>query len=196
VNVRRLLAALALGAGALAGCGQPVGAAGSTELACRVGDDGEPANGVVLLAQAVPTATWVPCLDTVPLGWRLSDVEVRDGSGRFWFDGDRDGVRAIEVRLTASCDTEGASAIPSDRAGVRRYELVARLVPDYVGTRFYVFRGGCLAVRFQLAGDHRAEPLAVATEGIELFPRSGVEAHVHEESDGLLQLDPATEDAP
>jgi hypothetical protein len=195
VTARRSVAVLALAAGALAGCAQPVQLTGSSELACRVGDDAEPANGVVLMAQAVPTATWVPCLDTVPLGWHLSDVEVRDGSGSFWLDGDRDGVRAIEVRLTASCDTGDASAIPSDRAGVRRFELVTSLSPEYLGTRFYVFRGGCLSVRFELAGDDRAEPLAVATEGIELFPRSGVEVHVHGESDGRLRLDPAARGA-
>lgn len=196
MSARRLLPVLALGAGVLAGCVQPGRVTASSELACRVGDDGGPANGVVLVAQAVPTATWVPCLDTVPLGWHLSDVEVRDGSARFWLDGDRDGVRAIEVRLAGSCDTGGATVIPSDRAGVRRYELVTRVSPDYVGTRFYEFRGGCLSVRFRLAGDHRAEPLAVATEGIELFPRSDVEEHVRAESDGLLRLDPAAEEAP
>ncbi len=196
MSARGLLAVLALAAGASAGCAQPVQPMGSGELACRVGDDAEPANGVVLMAQAVPTATWVPCLDAVPLGWHLSDVQVQDGSGSFWLDGDRDGVRAIEVRLTASCDTGDATAIPSNRAGVRRFELVRQLSPDYEGTRFYVFRGGCLAVRFSLAGDDRAEPLAVATEGIELFPRSDVEAHVHELTDGRLWLDPAAEGAP
>lgn len=194
MSTRRLLAALALGAGALTGCAPSIQSTGN-ELACQVGDEGEPANGVVLVAQALPTASWVPCLDTVPLGWHLSDVQVRNGSARFWLDGDRDGVRAIEVGLTASCDTRGATPIPSDRAGVRRFELVTRLSPDYVGTRFYVFRGGCLSVRFRLAGDHRAEPLAVATEGIELLPRSDVEEHVHEDSGGRLQLDPAAEGA-
>jgi hypothetical protein len=188
VSTRRPVAAVALGAALLAGCGQPV-KLGSGELACRVGDAGEPANGVVLMAQAVPTASWVPCLDTVPLGWRLADVQIRDGSGRFFLDGDRDGTGAIEMRLTASCDTRDATPVPSDRAGVGRYELVRQMSPDYVGTRFYLFSGGCLSVHFKLTGDYRAEPLAVATEGIELIPRNDVEAHVLDASDGRLQLD-------
>ncbi len=174
----------------LVGCVQP-GSVGSDELACVVGDDGEPANGVVLMAQAVPTASWLPCLDAVPLGWHLSEVRIRDGSGRFFLDGDRDGIHAIEVRLTSSCDTRGATEIPSDRAGVRRLEKVVALSPEYVGTRFYVFDGGCLSVHFRLAGEDRAEPLAVATEGIDLVGRAGVEAQVHEETGGRLQLDPA-----
>jgi len=192
VSTPRLV--LGVAAFALAGCAQPA-SLGSTELACRTGDDSAPANGVVLLAQAVDTASQVPCLDTVPMGWHLSDVEVRDGSGRFWLDGDRDGVRAIEVALRPSCDTRAATEIPSDRGGVRRYELVTQISPGYVGTRFYVFDGGCLTVHFRLAGADRAEPLAVATEGIDVVRRADVEAHVHEDSGGRLDLDPpAVED--
>ena len=62
--------------------------------------------------------------------------------------------------------------------------------PQYVGTRFYVFDGGCLAMVFRLDGDYRAEPLAVATESIDVVRRADVEAHVHEDSGGRLDLDP------
>jgi len=188
VRARLLLLATA-GAVLLAGCAEPV-SLGSDELACRNGDDTGPANGVVLMAQAVDTASWVPCLDTIPLGWHLSDVQVRDGSGRFWLDSDRGGDRAIEVALTPACRTGNATEIPSDRDGVRRLEQVSEVTPGYRGTRFYVFDGGCLTVHFQIAGDDRAEPLAVATEGIDLLRRTDVEQHVNEETDGRLQLDP------
>ena len=191
---RRLFPAAALGAALLAGCAAPA-SLGSDELACRAGDRGEPASGVVLMAQAVPSASWLPCLDAVPLGWRLAGVEVRDGSGAFWLDSDRDGVRAIEARLTEACDTRDATEIPSDRAGLRRLEQVTQVHPQYVGTRFHGFGGGCLAVVFRPAGAYRAEPLAVATESIDVVRRADVAAHVHEESGGRLHLDgPAAED--
>jgi hypothetical protein len=173
----------------LAGCAESV-SLGSDELACRTGKEAAPANGVVLMAQAVDTAAWVPCLDTIPLGWHLSDVSIHDGSGRFWLDSDRDGVKAIEVALTASCVTRDATEIPSDRDGVRRLERIGEVTPGYRGTRFYVFDGGCLSVRFRISGDDRVEPLAVATEGIDLLRRTDVEAHVREESGGRLELDP------
>ncbi len=185
---RRLSPAAALGAALLAGCAAPA-SLGSDELACRAGDRGEPASGVVLMAQAVPSASWLPCLDAVPLGWRLAGVEIRDGSGDFWLDSDRDGLRAIEARLTTSCDTRDATEIPSDREGLRRLEQVTQVHPRYVGTRFYVFDGGCLAMVFRLSGDYRAEPLAVATESIDAVPRAEVAAHVHEKSGGRLHLD-------
>ena len=57
MSARRLLL-VATGAVLLSGC---VSAdSGSDALACRTGDDGQPANGVVLMAQAVPSASWVP----------------------------------------------------------------------------------------------------------------------------------------
>jgi len=179
---------VAAGALLLPGCATV--SLGSDELACRTGDEGQPAHGVVLMAQSVPSSSWVPCLDTVPLGWHMSDVEVRDGSGRFWLDSDRDGTRAIEVKLDSSCDTRRATEIPSDRNGVRRFELVTQVSPVYMGTRFYEFDGGCLAVSFRLGGQDRAEPLAVATEGIDLVNRMDVEQQVRDETGGRLELDP------
>jgi hypothetical protein len=185
---RRPVAAL-LGLALLGACAVPVSLTGEL-VACRAGDDGTPANGVVLMAQSVPSAMFVPCLDTVPLGWHFGDLEARDGSARFWLDSDRDGLHAIEVQLTGSCDTEGATEIPSDRAEMRRLERVVALSPRYVGTRYYLFEGGCIAVLFTVAGQLRAEPLAVATQGIDAVPREQLRALVREESGGRLELDP------
>ena len=196
MSARRLLL-LAAGTVLLAGCAQPV-SLGSDELACRTDDEGEPANGVVLMAQAVERASFVPCLDldTLPAGWNLSDVQVRDGSGRFWLDSVRDGIRAIEVALSPACDTALATEIPSDRDRVRRLEQVIQVSPSYEGTRFYVFDGGCLTVHFRLTGRDRAEPLAVATDAIDLVPRTDVEDYVRAETGGRLELDPTEERAP
>lgn len=191
MKARLLAPGLAAAAVLLSGCVGPV-SLGSDELACSTGDEGQPANGVVLLAQAVPAAAQVPCLDTVPLGWHLSDVQVGNGSGRFWLDSDRDGVRAIEVALVASCDTSAVTEIPSDRPEARRFERVRQVSPDYIGTRYYAFDGGgCLTITFRLTGDDRAEPLGVATQGIGVVPRADVEEHVHDRSGGRLELDPA-----
>ncbi len=193
MNPRRVLL-LGVGTVLLAGCAQPA-SRGSTELACRTDQDGEPAGGVVLMAQAVERASFVPCLDldTLPVGWHLADVHVRDGSGRFQLDSDRDGIRAIEATLTSSCNTTLATEIPSDRDRVRRLELVTQVTPSYEGARFYVFDGGCLTVQFRATGRYRAEPLAVATEAIDLVPRTDVEEYVREETDGRLELDPTEE---
>ncbi|SEL31543.1 hypothetical protein SAMN04515665_11121 [Blastococcus sp. DSM 46786] len=182
-------ALLLLGTALLAGCGQPV-VLGEETLACERGDEGHPANGVVLMAQSVPSAGWVPCLEAMPLGWDLAGLEADETSARFWLDSDRDGVRALEVALTASCDTTAATEIPSEREGMRRWERVGQVSPRYVGTRYYVFAGGCVSVLFRLSGENRSEPLAVATQGIGAVTRDQVRAAVLDQTDGELQLDP------
>jgi hypothetical protein len=173
----------------LAGC-----ASGTTDIAqtplCRAGDDGA-GNGVIVMAQSVPTATWVPCIGAaLPLGWDFSALDARNGRARFWLDSDRDGMRAIEVRLEPRCDTAGAAEIPSDREGMRRLERVDRIDPTYAGERFYLFEGGCLTIVFAHDGASPGEALAVATQVVDLVAREDLAAQVHEESGGRLTLDP------
>jgi hypothetical protein len=94
-----------------------------------------------------------------------------------------------------SCDTHGATEIPRDREGMRRLERVREVSPHYVGTRYYVFDGGCLTFHFQLGGDSHGEALALASELVGAVPRSDLRAQVREDSDGRLSLDPAEEGA-
>jgi hypothetical protein len=191
--VRRRWGAVLLALAALLvlpGCIRVGGTLSGDLVACQDGDDGTPSNGVVLMAQAVSTASWVPCLEGMPLGWHFSAMDVDRGSARFWLDSDRDGMHAIEVRLTRACSTSGATEIPSDRPEMRRLERVSQVTPLYVGRRYYLFEGGCITVLFRLSGENRGEPFAVATQGLGAVPRDELRAMVHEDSGGRLELDP------
>jgi hypothetical protein len=162
---------------------------------CSDGVQGVAANGVLLMAQSVPTASWVPCLRTgLPLGWGVHHLDARDGVARFWLDSDRDGDKAIEVRLEKSCDTTGTTEIPSDRDGMRRLERVTLTSPHFEGERYYLFEGGCITVVFQLDGDSPGEPLALATQAVGTASRADLAAQVHEDSGGRLSLDPPTDE--
>jgi len=157
---------------------------------CSSGRDGA-GNGVILMAQSVPTATWVPCIESaLPLGWGFHHLQAREGIARFWLDSDRDGSQAIEVRLEASCDTVGATQIPSDREGMRRLERVRQVSPTFSGERYYVFPGGCLVFVFHLAGDSPGEALALASQVVGAISRPALRAQVHHDSGGRLHLDP------
>jgi hypothetical protein len=182
------LLALVIGLG---GCASDTSA--TTELpTCSEGEDGAAANGVILMAQSVPSATWVPCLRTnLPLGWGFHHLDARTDVSRFWLNSDRDGQQAIEVRLEEFCDTRAATEIPSDRDGMRRYERVRLTTPRFEGERYYVFHGGCISFVFRLGGDSRGEPLALATQTIGAISRADLLAQVQDESDGRLSLDPA-----
>ena len=186
---RRLVLPLLALAVLPAGCARPV-VIGDEVLACESGDDATPAQGVLLMAQSVPTAAYVPCLASMPVGWHVADVQARNDGAGFSLDSDRDGVRALEIRLTGDCDTSEATEIPSDRPEMRRLEEVTSLTPQYVGRRYYVFEGGCITVHFRLAGQNPTEPLAVATQSVGTLTREALRAHVRDETDGRLELDP------
>ena len=103
----------------------------------------------VLVAQAVPSATLMPCTNPLPGGWSVGGFEVRSGLARIWLDSDRAGNRAAEARLTSSCDVAAATRLPSTTRGwpaVQRYEAPAAQQPP--GTvRYYLFTGGCVTYR-------------------------------------------------
>jgi hypothetical protein len=184
-------AALLATALAAAGCSSDTTA--TTEVpSCAQGDDGSAGNGVVLMAQSVPSASWVPCLaTTLPIGWNFHHLDARNGTAHFWLDSDRDGQRAIEVLLEPSCASRGATEIPSEREGMTRLERVTMTTPHFEGKRYYVFDGGCITVVFRLTGDSRGEGLALATDAVGVVSRTDLQKQVHDESNGRLDLDPA-----
>ncbi len=149
--MRVALVALLLGA-ALSGCAaryKPALAPG-----CHKTDT------LVLMAQSVPSATLVPCIDALPAGWSFEDLDVRRGTSSFSLDSDRAGHRAVEVRLFPSCRLGRSTEIASDEPGTRRFERVESVVGEYRGTRYYVFDGGCVTYRF----DFRRQGLAFVNE--------------------------------
>jgi hypothetical protein len=190
--VRALRAAALLGlvtGGLLTGCASDSTAIMAAPL-CKSGGEGAD-RGVILMAQSVPTATRVPCISAaLPLGWSFHHLDARNGVSRFWLDSDRDGIQAVEVRLTESCDTRGTTEVPSDREGMRRLERVDRMSPSYAGTRYYLFDGGCLAVIFSLDGNNAGEALSVASQVVGVVARDDLAAQVRQESGGRLSLDP------
>ena len=60
-----------------------------------------------------------------------------DGRARFWLDSDLGGKDAVEATLLppGDCRVGGATEVPSDEAGFRRYERVEQLPPDLRSTR-------------------------------------------------------------
>lgn len=197
VRTTAVVASLLLAGGLSACTGGSANTATGVKPVCAEGDDGSASHAVVLMAQSVPTATWVPCLRTaLPLGWNFRHLDARNGVARFWlFSNKGDRARTIEVRLEASCDTRGATEIPIDQQKMHRFERVTMTTPRYEGERYLVFDGGCITYVFRLdVGNvgNRAESLALAADTVGAVSRSDLQAQVRDESDGRLQLDPPT----
>jgi hypothetical protein len=147
---RTRLAAIAVSVLLLGSCsGGSANADDAKQIDCRGGD------ALLLAFQAVPTATYVPCLAAIPVGWTVGGSQIRSGLVRFWLDSDRAGFHAVDVTLTKTCDTTGAikTDAPVPEPGITRYEAPLSLPPRFALDRFDVFTGGCVTYRYAFSGD-------------------------------------------
>ena len=182
----------------LVGCARPVASEFTqTRLPfCEVG--GEPGTPfLVLMAQAVPSASQLPCVEVLPAGWSVSNAFVRDGRARFALDSDRVGMHAVQVVLERTCQFEGdkVTRVPSDEPGMRRYEQIGevRSGVGFTGTRFYLFTGGCVSYRFQFNTEERAGPIGEVTLALSFLSRDALRTLIRETTDGRAQLDHPTQ---
>jgi membrane-associated phospholipid phosphatase/tRNA A-37 threonylcarbamoyl transferase component Bud32 len=145
-----------------------------------------------LMAQAVPSASLVPCVQLLPAGWSLNDVKVGTGSASIVFDTDRPHQQAaVLVRLTPSCDLAGSTEVSSEQPGARRYIRIDRAVTPAQVTRSYTFQGGCTTERFLAAPGISPERLASeASSSLGFATRQELAQVLDQQSDGRLQLDP------
>lgn len=170
---RRAVLVLAFLAAVLPACANTTVAT----VACRLDE-----YALVLSAQAVPSATMIPCISELPAGWTYSGSEIRDGISRFWLDSDRAGLRAVEVDLSATCDTSDAVEIaPSpDEAGAQVYSEPLTLRPALTANRYIVFPGGCVTYRYRFQAGASSTLSLEADEALGFFPRVALVREVRE----------------
>ncbi len=190
--MRRLLLVLAVCLAA-AGCVRPVnaGLSPAREPACRYqGRQGTAL--VILMAQAVPTASQLPCVELLPAGWSVSDVFVRNGRVRFSLDSDRVGMHAVRVVLERYCSFGRVSRVPSDHPGTRRYQEVVSIEPGrrYQGNVYYLFPGGCVTYRLDFRSDEQARPLGEVTLALGFVTRDALRQSLSDFTGGRVPLDP------
>jgi hypothetical protein len=138
---------------------------------------GTTARGILILAaQAVPSATLIPCIGAYPTGWTFAGSRTANGDFRFWLDSDRAGVHAVEVVLTAACDVSGAvEVVPAaDEVDVRRFEEPLRLPPNFAANRYYTFEGGCIEYRYRFTGTRDATLVLEADQALGFRERLGI----------------------
>jgi hypothetical protein len=158
------------------------------------GTDCHATSWVVLAAQAVPSAAFVPCLGDPPEDWVVVDQQVESGRATMVLATTGvDGVSA-EVVLEAACEVDGAAEPvdpdPDDPVSVTD----AAVVEDGSTVRttgWAPFDGGCLTVEVETAA--RVDLGRVLDEldaSLEVAPRPAVAREVEEATDGRLTLDP------
>ena len=145
--------------------------------------------GLVLMAQAVPTASMLPCLGELPAGWTFESLQANDVGATFWLDSEHDGRHVMSVAVSRRCETDGSTNVASDRGGMQLYERVDSLRQS--GQFHYVFSGGCVTYDFDAPGALGPEPLAAVFHALGFVPRAEIADIIHESTNGRLSLDPA-----
>jgi tRNA A-37 threonylcarbamoyl transferase component Bud32/membrane-associated phospholipid phosphatase len=153
-----------------------------------------------LEAQAVPSASRIPCVRAFPAGVD-GELRVRDGESVLEFSratvgidiGSGNQVRAsadtgtVTLRLTAACDLRTAGDGQAVHPGVRRFQIEGSGGTQAAAD---VFQGGC--VTYQLApGENASAALLDEVEGAVTYrTRDDLRAALLRRSDGRLHLDP------
>jgi hypothetical protein len=141
-------------------------------------------HSMILAAQAVPSASLVPCVSALPAGWQVGGAEIASGHSRFWLNSDQAGDTAVTITLSATCNVSGAREIPSDQPGARRFERPLSLRPQFTGLRFYTFPGGCATYRFKFAPG-KSPLLAIPVDSaVAFWPRAKLVHHIRD-TEGL-----------
>jgi tRNA A-37 threonylcarbamoyl transferase component Bud32 len=144
-----------------------------------------------LQAQSVPSASMVPCVRALPIGWSVSMVTVNDGRSTLTLDHDRAGAAALVVRLAATCDPSGAVEGPSLTEGVRHYQRTESSASGGFSATWYDrFPGGCVTSRLRLTTDPNGEFAAQAPQVLGFTTRAALQQALDQRSGGRLQLDP------
>jgi tRNA A-37 threonylcarbamoyl transferase component Bud32/membrane-associated phospholipid phosphatase len=148
-----------------------------------------------LQAQSVPSASLVPCVSSLPAGWRFVNVSegprpsaARNGWSMFtlrkYLVGD------MVVRLSATCDTTGAIQRPHDQPGAQRYERTDQGRSGRTATWYTVFPGGCVTAQLQWTSAADAGFATEARSIIDFTTRQALQQALEQRSGGRLHLDP------
>ena len=152
---------------------------------------GEPecgtSNLMVLMAQSVPSATAVPCVETMPAGWSLGAITVKLGRSEFWLSSDQAGYHAVRVQLLRpeACSVAGVPEVPSDEPGTRRFDRIDRLPPGLRTARTYLFPGGCVTYQYTFGADASTGLMFAADSAISFQPRAELVDAVDARTGGL-----------
>jgi hypothetical protein len=117
-------------------------------------------------------------------------VTVNNGRSVIRLNHDRAGADVLEVRLTAGCDTQGATQVRSNQPQLRRYQRIQRQTPRFEVIHFDRFPGGCVTARAAMPAANRAEITSQLATIVHYTTRQALQQALDQRSDGRLRLDP------
>jgi hypothetical protein len=134
-----------------------------------------------LMAQSVPDADLVPCIDAdaLPGDLYMASMRIDSTSAAWTFFGDWPNTDEapplrLDVRFASECDVLDAVEVPTDEPETRRLERVQQVASGYAGERLYVFAGGCVTYRFDARRDDWLPFVHEASQTWTFMPRAEV----------------------
>jgi hypothetical protein len=143
----------------------------------------------ILMAESVKSASKIPCVVALPVGWRFAGFTAEDGRSTFALDSEAGGEDALLVILTADCPDAARAGEPvhGDEPGADVTHRVQSEDP-YEAVRALRFEGGCAVYEMRFASGAPAERLvADVGRAISFIERDEIDRGIRDE----LGLDPA-----
>jgi hypothetical protein len=117
-----------------------------------------------LMAQAVPTATQVPCIRSLPVGWAVSETRVVRGTATFTVGIGEGGTNPVTVTLTETCPADGG-------------EATSEATP---------IDGACVTYQTQIPDGSGVVPSFLPGGGLSYVARSDLVDFVQQDTGGIL----------
>lgn len=125
-----------------------------------------------LVAQSVPSSSYIPCITRLATGWHTDELVIRDGSTSFDLVSDRATGDPVHVAFRSSCDPSGGAPVPPRTLGGRTYLELHTVSPRFAGTLYDVFPGGCVTYRFDLRRGPHIALMADVQSSVGFVPRA------------------------
>ncbi len=121
--------------------------------ACTAHENAEPGcrsdSPTILMAESVPAASLIPCVEALPVGWTYHTFEANDTGSTFSLEQpDRGGL--LEVQLLSACEATGASKPIPGFPSAQQYRSVESAGARIVWTS--TFPGGCSRAELTFPG--------------------------------------------
>ena len=126
---------------------------------------------LAIVAQSLPSASYLPCLRSLPQGWSTSGFRAAPGGTSFLLNSDRSPGHPVRVRLIPSCRPGDASPSPPRAPGVVTYTRLTSITPRFAGSLYDVFPGGCVSYSFDFALGSQISLMEQFEQAVGLYPR-------------------------
>lgn len=134
---------------------------------------------LAIVAQSVPKATYVPCIQSLSSGWSARGFDVARGHTKFTLASSATGARPVSVSFSASCGVAGAVPTTPRAEGVRTSINLRSISPRFAGTLSDVFPGGCVTYRFDFARGPHIVLIDQLEHTVGLYSRQDLRIRLH-----------------